>query len=130
MQATDEPPQLQVSEYLTVDELGASFRTLQGLPEELKITRQVINTWGEIAAFSSYPLEGTTIEKTTVEVPAGTFDAILYTTHTGAGQPVIQAWFAKDMPGPPVKAVHHKLGEQFFSLKLQSYERGTPPAEP
>lgn len=65
-------------------------------------------SWAELVSHAAYPAAATTIEDTEVTVPAGTFAAKLYTIREDGkdGLPkVTQAWFAKALPGAPVKHV-------------------------
>lgn len=72
------------------------------------------STWSELLEHSTFPAVLTTVTREDVSVPAGTFPTILYTvTEKQAALTVTKkAWFAVDLPGPPVKMVISAGGEK------------------
>lgn len=83
-------------------------------------------TWSELVDHASYPVDATVITETTVEVPAGKFDAVLYTiTAEQDGKAMVsRMYFAKSLPGAPVKA-EITLGDQaMLSMELLEHTPG------
>lgn len=89
-------------------------------------------TWQEIVGHASYPADSTEITDATVEVPAGTFDAMLYTvTGEQNGKPVVsRMYFAKSLPGAPVKTEVKVGDEVVFSLILTEHVPGQEAGQP
>ncbi len=63
-------------------------------------------TWAELVSHASYPKDATTVTAVSHTVPAGTFDCLRYEVRQE--QTVIVAYFAKALPGAPVR---HTLTE-------------------
>jgi hypothetical protein len=84
-------------------------------------------TWEQLVQHASYPADATVITETTVEVPAGKFDALLYTItaeQEGGGSVVSRMYFAKSLPGAPVKA-EVVIGDQpMFTMELVEHVPG------
>lgn len=98
--------------------VDASGKTLEQASEE--------STWQQIVGHAAYPADATEITDATVEVPAGTFDAMLYTVSGEQdGKPVIsRVYFAKSLPGAPVKT-EITVGDQVvFSMILIEHVAG------
>jgi hypothetical protein len=74
--------------------------------EELSPPRAGGSKWTELQAHASYPADGTTITTEMLTTPAGTFECWLYTV--SRGELTTKAWFAKDLPGPPVQSITTK----------------------
>ena len=108
-------------------------------PERATIERSVVDasgnaldqgsdeaSWGDLVDHASYPADQTEITETTVEVPAGKFDAVLYTiTAEQEGKAFVsRMYFAKSLPGAPVKA-EITLGDQsLLSMELLEHTPG------
>ncbi|ACY18178.1 hypothetical protein [Haliangium ochraceum] len=84
------------------------------------------SSWDELVAHASYPADITEISETTIEVEAGSFDVVLYTVTTEQeGKPVTaRMYFAKDMPGAPVKREVTVEGEAVFDMELLEHVAG------
>jgi hypothetical protein len=108
-------------------------------PERATIERTVVDaggqtvdqgtdeaSWGDLVDHASYPASQTEITQTTVEVPAGKFDAVLYTiTAEQEGKAFVsRMYFAKSLPGAPVKA-EITLGDQsLLSMEMLEHTPG------
>jgi hypothetical protein len=89
-------------------------------------------TWQQIVGHAAYPADATEITDATVEVPAGTFDAMLYTVSgEQEGKPVVsRMYFAKALPGAPVKT-EIMVGDQVvFSMVLVEHVAGQEAGPP
>ncbi|MFT7625082.1 MAG: hypothetical protein ACI9WU_004273 [Myxococcota bacterium] len=85
--------------------------------------------WDDLVGHAAYPEDHTVITQTEVEVPAGRFEARLYTVTAGAT--VTRAWFADALPGAPVRHEVTRLvgpgdGVVVSSMILVSHKAGTP----
>ena len=60
-------------------------------------------TWLDLQGHASFPADDTTIESETIETPLGELDCLRYTVRDGASEKIF--WFAKDLPGMPVRFV-------------------------
>ena len=108
-----------------------TFREVDGASAELETTvlDETGHTTGEaqrkratgveLRDHASFPRQSVVISDETITVPAGTFDCRLYTV-TG-GEVVSRFWFAKTLPGAPVRLVTTKGGEVVESRTLVRY---------
>lgn len=111
-----------------VSDAGASFdavnldaqRTPLGPPQSQPVT------WDELESHARYPAAHTRIEVASVEVPAGRFDCKLYVVEeqTEAGPKQTRAWFAKALPGAPVRHEVRVAGEITSTMVLVAHEAG------
>ncbi len=83
-------------------------------------------TWPEFVKHAAWPKDGTVITEDRITVPAGAFDCLLYTiTETRDGKPTVtRAWFAKDLPGAPVKMIVEVGGTLVTQLELLEHQAG------
>lgn len=73
-------------------------------------------TWSALVSHASYPKSATVITEAPCEVPAGTFDCMVYTVDMGDEQTVAE--FAKSLPGAPVRMTTRKNGKPFLEMVL------------
>jgi len=59
------------------------------------------STWEDLQGHASYPMDRTTVEPALLEIAAGAFECWLYQSSTDDGS-LTRAWFARNLPGPPV----------------------------
>lgn len=83
-------------------------------------------TWDVLVDHASYPADATEITETSIEVPAGRFDVMLYTIKTEQeGNPVVsRMYFARELPGAPVKAEITVGDQPMFSMELVEHVPG------
>jgi hypothetical protein len=79
-------------------------------------------SWEELQAHASYPVATTTVDTEAVTTPVGRFEAWRYTTVAGDGV-ATRAWFARNLPGPPVLIVSERGGAEVFRYELTAVER-------
>ena len=65
-------------------------------------------TWLDLQAHASFPAAQTTIEPEALDTPMGTSTCLRYTVREGAT--VDTFWFAKELPGMPVKSTTEQEG--------------------
>jgi predicted small lipoprotein YifL len=84
------------------------------------------STWEQLVGHASYPADATTITETKVEVPAGSFDATLYTVvGEQEGKPFVsKMYFARSLPGAPVKTEITIDGKPMLSMELLEHVPG------
>lgn len=89
-------------EFLPGTDATAEFLTWTESIEGERLSEPEVRTasWPELQAHASYPTATTAIESTRITVGAGTFDCWCY--ESGQSESLTRAWFAKDLPGPPV----------------------------
>jgi hypothetical protein len=83
--------------------------------------------WRGFQAHASWPAAETTITETEETVPAGTFAGFLYRVEgedAEDGRLVTEAFFARALPGPPVRMVRSRGGEVEMAMTLVSHESG------
>jgi len=106
-------------EFVTGDDAGADSvrwtETLDG--EALGPREESHGTWGEFQHHAAYPADRTVISAESIDVPAGRYACWCYTT-TDPGHEVTRAWFARDLPGPPIRVVTEVDGTTVFSSTL------------
>lgn len=80
------------------------------------------SAWRGFQAHASYPAEQTTIAEAVETVPAGTYEGFLYRVQDG--ETLTEAFFARDLPGPPVRMVRSRGEETEMSMTLVTHEPG------
>lgn len=120
-------------------ELHVTMRFTQVTPDYATIERTVVDaegnvleqasedsTWQQLVGHAAYPAEVTEVSDTTVEVPAGSFDVVVYSvTGEQEGTPVVsRVYFAKDLPGAPIKTEVEAGGQVVFTMELVEHQAG------
>ena len=82
--------------------------------------RQSEATYDELVGHATYPLASTTITETTRTVEAGTFDGWLYEVSQPDGT-IAEAFFARDVPGPPVHFVEREDDAIIMEMELVAH---------
>lgn len=120
-------------------DLNVTVRFTEVTPEGATIERSVVDaggntldqgkeqtTWAQLVDHAAFPANATEITETAVEVPAGKFDALLYTitTEQEGNRVVSHMYFAKSLPGAPVKAAVTVGDQPMFSMELVEHVPG------
>ena len=104
IESSSRPPARQVTRFLNRTPTGAVFEssmlTAEGQP--LGATVRARATWEDLQEHASFPAASTVMTEDDVRVPAGSFDCWVYSVTTGSD--VQRLYFAKNLPGPPVRA--------------------------
>jgi hypothetical protein len=74
------------------------------------------SAWRGFQSHASYPAEQTTITEGEETLPAGTFRGFLYRVEDA--ETSTEAFFARDLPGPPVRMVRSREGAVELSMTL------------
>lgn len=118
IESADRPPVHQTTRFVHSTFNGAVFEasmsTLDGKPVGEPLRARA--TWDDLQAHASHPASTTRITDDVVRVPAGSFDCWVYTVTTGVD--VQRLYFAKDLAGPPVRAVQEVDGEERLDMQL------------
>lgn len=105
-------------EFVAADDDGgegvSEQRSLEG--DQLSPPTRDRSTWAELQAHASFPASQTEITPTVIDTPPGAFPAWLYTISDGTT--IKEAWFARDLPGPPVRIVTAQDGRQTSAMTL------------
>lgn len=101
--APGRPVTVRVLWFLSVDAAGADVEssTLDETGHEVGKREKTRSTWEELRQHAAFPRATTTVSEATVTVGAGTFDCRVYAVSSGGR--VTTFWFARSLPGPPVK---------------------------
>jgi hypothetical protein len=83
------------------------------------------STWREMQAHGAFPKASTTITEETIEVPAGKFECLVYAVNRGPTKCTM--YFAKKLPGPPVKMTMETQGKVDSTMVLVEHKE--PAAE-
>lgn len=98
-----EDPYLRVSRYLDCDAEGATMEravhALDGTPIGEPEAQRV--TWLDLQRHASFPAEDVTIDEESISTAIGDHDCLRYTVV--AGEATYVFWFARDLPGMPVR---------------------------
>jgi hypothetical protein len=74
--------------------------------------------WTELHEHARFPRAATTIAEESVTVPAGTFAALRYSV--AGGKDAKTVWFAKSLPGPPIKMQVEHGPQIVLTMTMQS----------
>jgi hypothetical protein len=121
-------PLIRVTRYLGLDADTALQEAWQesvdGQPRD-ELEREQ-STWFDLQQHASFPAATTTCEPDHVATPAGSFDCLRYTRVDEQG--LWRFWFARDLPGQPVR-FEQQVGEQVvFSATLIANTYTAPPS--
>lgn len=81
--------------------------------EPLGEPEEAASNWLELQGHASMPVDATTIEPVTIDVPMGRFEGLLYTRVDR--DTVDRFWFATERPGAPVRMEQRVKGELVYS---------------
>lgn len=114
-----QPPAHRVTRYLDCDEAGATLErtptSADGVPVgEAQRDRM---TWLDLQSHASFPAAETTIGAERIETPMGALDCLRYTVVDDDGERTF--WFARDLPGMPVRYVTRVGGEVVMTVTVE-----------
>jgi len=118
---------VRVTKNLARDDVGGTYEVWTESSDGTRLSEpeEGRSTWLELQRHASMPIDATTIEPVTIDVPMGRFDGVRYTrTH---GDTVDTFWFALSLPGAPVRIESRAGGDLVFSSIAISEERPSPP---
>jgi hypothetical protein len=74
--------------------------------------------WTDLHEHGRFPQSATTISNESLSLPAGTFDVMKYVVTKG--DTVKTVWFARTLPGPPVKLEIAKGGQVVMAMTMEA----------
>jgi len=113
-----EDPVVRVSRYVETDANGAVQESWMEDPDGRRLSdpERERSTWLELQEHASFPRASTERTEEELEIPAGRFACMRYTrTDPDA---VWRFWFARALPGQPVRYEREAAGEIVFSVTL------------
>ena len=112
------PPIVRVSRYVETDAIGAVQESWEESLDGRRLTEptQERSTWLDLQRHASFDAATTAREDEAIETPAGAFSCHRYTRTDDKG--TWRFWFAKSLPGQPVRFEGGIGDEQIFSATL------------
>jgi len=109
--------------FVAVDATTATFETIVSdeAGKQLAPPQRATATWDELRHHASYPAAATTVEDAAIDTPAGHFECMKYVVrrpHEDGRPSVTIAYFAKQLPGPPVRMIVEAGGAIIGELTL------------
>jgi hypothetical protein len=111
----DTDPIVRVTRFVSADSQGAEQDSWEETPDGARLgeAKRRRSTWLEFQEHASFPAATTVLAKETIEIPAGRFHCLRYTTRDGEG--VQTFWFARSVPGMPLRFEERIGGELVYS---------------
>ncbi|MFI5402349.1 MAG: hypothetical protein ACHQ1G_05380 [Planctomycetota bacterium] len=121
----NEKPSKHTAKFLKCDREGAEVEATNTLKDGTVTTTKERQAWVDFQTQASFPAIDTKITEETIEVPAGKFECWLYTVQKKEGDPaVVRLYFAKKLPGHPVKITSEEKGKAIFTMTLLEHKDG------
>ena len=121
-------PVSRVQEFVEVDDAGATRLVYKVGPDgSRQDARRSRSTWLDLQRHASMPIETTTIDEVTIDSPMGPLDCLRYTARDG--EAIETFWFARSMPGMPVRTERVEGGRVVERVTMIANElppRGEP----
>jgi len=123
-----EKPAKYTLKFLKCDREGAEVESTN-IPEDGKPkTTKDRQAWVDFQTQASFLEIDTKITDETIETPAGKFECRVYTVQKREGDPaVVRMYFAKKLPGHPVKMTSEENGKIVFTMTLLEHKEGKAP---
>lgn len=115
VERADMPPSERVMTFASVDAEGAELTT-EGEPKKRV-------SWDELRRHAEFPAAIVKTREETVTVPAGTFECVVYVV-LGEGGEATSYFFAKNLPGAPVRILTNKDGRRVMTSTLVEHRPG------
>ena len=123
-------PELQVVEYTKVTPTGFAFvaKRLTTDGQLIGESRSSEGTWDALVGHATYPASDTVITEATIDTAIGKMNCILYTvtTETDNGHQVTRAYFARELPGAPVRHEVHVNGVRVSLSEIVKHQAASP----
>jgi len=109
---------VRVTRYVSTDVNGAEQESWHESPQGVRLTdpERERSTWLELQTHASFPASTTQCDEETIEIPAGRFGCRRYTRVDENG--TWRFWFARQLPGQPVRFEQQVADEVVFSATL------------
>ena len=108
-------PYVGVTRFVTVDAEGAEQESWRETPAGVRLTepQRRRSRWLDFQGHASMPAATTDITEEEIDIPAGRFACLRYTRRDGDS--VSTFWFARSVPGMPLKFEERVDGELVYS---------------
>ncbi|MEW6073100.1 MAG: hypothetical protein AB1726_10990 [Planctomycetota bacterium] len=130
MRTTGKMPVWSLSRFVRSDAEGAEFSTENVNEDGLLIGEPVRGaaTWTELQGHASFPAANTEIRRARRRVAAGDFDCWLYVFREVLdGKSLVHRfWFARSLPGSPIRVEQEEGGQLIFEMELLKTGRDEP----
>jgi len=120
METAGKPAQIEVMEFMSGSSADMAQVKSETLDESGKAKSPPTverSPWEEIRRHAEFPRAALTVEAGSVEVPAGKFDAMVYTVRAPDGE-TSKFYFAKSYAGPPVLLYTERAGARLMTMTL------------
>ena len=117
------PPMVQVFRFSGGDKEGCDVEVAALTTDDKPMAepKKARSLWGALQKHASFPAAETRISGADVVTPAGRFDCVLYTVTKPTGT-VERYYFARNLPGPPVRMVREAEGKRILTMTLTKQE--------
>jgi hypothetical protein len=107
----DGDPYINASRFVEADEDGTVIEAgrLAANGQPLEPAAAARTTWRQLQAHASFPADLTAIATEVIETPLGVLECLRYTVTDG--QTVQTFWFAKAVPGMPIRFMTQESGQ-------------------
>ena len=127
----DDPTVRVTNRYVSCDDDGAEIERTEYAADGAVVEQDVgRSTWLDLQRHAAFPADRTTVDEVVLDGPLGSRDCLLYTVDAG---PVVRRfWFARSLPGMPVRVVTSEDGvatstRAVVSIELsESHDRAAP----
>ena len=108
-------PIVRVTRFVSADADGAEQDSWEETPDGVRLgeSQRRRSTWRGFQEHASFPAAATERAEDEIEIPAGRFDCLRYTSRDG--QTVRTFWFARSVPGMPLRFEERIDGEVVYS---------------
>ena len=126
VETSGEPAQIKVMEFTSGTSADSAEVKSQTLDEsgKAKGPSSLEHTpWEELRRHAEFPRAAVSVEPGSIDVPAGKFDAMVYTVSAPNGE-TAKFYFAKSYAGPPVLLYKEKAGVRMMTMTLLERKSG------
>jgi hypothetical protein len=126
METAGEPIRIEVMEFMSGTSADMAEVKSETLDESGKAKSPPTvdrSPWEKIRRHAEFPRAALTVEAGSVEVPAGKFDAMVYTVRAPDGE-TSKFYFAKSYAGPPVLLYTERAGARLMTMTLIERKSG------
>ena len=108
-------PKVRVTRFVSADANGAEQDSWEETPDgtPLTVPQRGRSMWLDLQRHASFPAATTERTEEEIEIPAGRFDCLRYTNDEG--EAVRTFWFARSVPGMPLRFEERVDGDLVFS---------------
>lgn len=98
---------------------------VNGAGQPISDASEMVATWDELQAHASFPAVATDITEEELSIPIGTLACLRYVVTEGGNTK--QLWFARSLPGLPVKTIYTEAGSTRLTTVVVRDSQAEPP---